>query len=236
MPERQTYVLVGAGGTGSILMPPLLRYLTTYHRDREPFVLAIIDGDEVEEKNLDRQLFDGADILSNKAAALASKFINTRAIPEFLDDDNIEQRVLDGDVVLIAADNYNVRARIERHGKTLDNLVVINGGNESRDGSVQIWIREKGHDMSPPLSRFHPEILIASEHDPAALDCIQRAQLPGGEQTIIANLMSAAQMLNALQHYHQVADGGGELSWHEVYFDLLTGNAKSYQRNGWDAA
>ena len=239
----RTYVLVGAGGTGSILLPPLMRYLTGYHVNRaENHILAIIDGDHVEEKNLARQMFEGEYVEENKANALTAIYgdATTRAIPEFLSDDNIEARIFDGDTVLIAADNYDVRARIERHGLTLQNLTVINGGNEDLDGSLQLWLRRDGQNVTPQMSFGHAEILVASPHDPSRLSCAQRAELPGGEQTIVANMMSATQMLNAVRKVHEwerdLTIVAAVLPWHELYFDLQTGNTKTYDRRpqtGW---
>lgn len=238
--SARVYVLIGAGGTGSLLFDPLIRYLTAHHRNREDnnFILAIIDGDEVEPKNLDRQLFAGNFVGENKANALVAQYEHDalRAIPEFLGDDNVTTRINDGDTVLIAADNFDVRARIQAHALTLQNITVINGGNERSDGSLQVWIRRDGLNITPPLSFMHDEILRPSPHDPSKLNCQQRAELPGGEQTIVANMMSATQMLNAVRHLHEWEDEKRELRWHEVFFDLETGNAKSFDNRtveGW---
>jgi molybdopterin/thiamine biosynthesis adenylyltransferase len=234
-----TYILIGAGGTGSLLMDPMLRMLRTFH-GTDDFVVAIIDGDNVEPKNLARQQFAGKHVGLNKAAALAD-FVysgdtaSIHAVPEFLSDENIGDRIQDGDVVIIAADNYNVRARIEQRALELDNIVVINGGNESFDGSCQIFVRKDGKNLTPPLSWMHDEIYTPSEHDPSKLDCIARANIKGGEQTIIANLMSAAWTLNMLYRY--LVSDKDPIVWHETFFDMKTGNAKAYdwrdEEGGW---
>lgn len=238
--SARVYVLVGAGGTGSLLFDPLVRYLTAFHRNSEEknFILAVIDGDEVEPHNLDRQLFAGNFVGENKANALVTQYghESLRSIPEFLGDENVEARINDGDTVLIAADNFSVRARIQKRCFALDNVTVINGGNESSDGSLQVWVRRDGKNVTPPLSFMHDEILRPSEHDPSTLNCQQRAEIPGGEQTIVANMMSATQMLNAVRHLHEWEGGKRELRWHEIFFDLDTGNAKSFDNRtveGW---
>jgi molybdopterin/thiamine biosynthesis adenylyltransferase len=233
------YVLIGAGGTGSILFDCLNRYLNAYHVNREEaHIVAVIDGDELQAHNLDRQLFQGNYVGENKANALVAIYGNetTRAVPEFLSDENVTNRINDGDIVLIAADNFDVRNRIQRHGMTLDNITVINGGNESTDGSLQMWIRRNGENITPPLSFMHDEILRPSPFDPSTLDCQQLATLPGGEQTIIANMMSATQILNAVRTLHEWQEGVQELRWSEIFYDLNTGNAKSFDNRiieGW---
>lgn len=249
----QPYVLIGAGGTGSILFPLLVRYLDSYHGNRgDNHIVAVIDGDHVEAKNLERQMFGGNFIDENKAHALVAQLGHpaTRAVPEYLGEENLEKRIFDGDVVLIAADNYDVRRRIERHAMSLGNIVVINGGNESSNGSLQVFIRSEGVNLTPLLSWQHPEILEPSPHDPSAMNCQQIAEMPGGEQTIVANTMSAAWMLNALVQYHEWNRvrlvPGAEIPipapepfpWHELHFDLATGRARPNDLrgiSGWEA-
>src|SRR3970282_710134 len=120
----QRYVLIGAGGTGTHLLPPLLAYLTTYHDgvDSDVWELGVIDGDNVEPKNLSRQLFNPSTLTLNKARASVLPFRYMRnlvAIPDYLGPDNIEKHLTEGCVVLIAVDNFPVRALIERHCLTL---------------------------------------------------------------------------------------------------------------------
>lgn len=222
------YILVGAGGTGSILFPALLRYLESYHGNRdEQFTLTVIDGKEVAASKLHRQLFFGRYAGNPKATALVEQYDadpkTVIAVPRYLDDTNIKG-IRENAVVLIAADNFPVRARIEEHAKTLANVTVINGGNEMTDGSLQVYVRREGNDVTPPLSQGHPEILRDDGRDPAALSCQQIAELPSGEQTIIANMMSATAILNAIRRVHDWESTShapfppGE----EVFFDMDT--------------
>lgn len=226
MTAKTTYTLLGAGGTGSILFDPLVRYLDTYHGHRkETFNLQVIDGDGIEAHNLARQLFAGPAIGGNKADALVHTAryepLHGRLfpVPKFLGRDNVTKFVRDGDIILIAVDNYSVRALVEENAGKLDNTVVINGGNESTDGSCQLWVRRDGQNVTPPLSHCHPEIAYRKDNDRAAMSCEARSKIKGGEQTIIANMASAVAMLNMLRlhHQHDVPKGG-----HEVYFDLDT--------------
>lgn len=203
----RNYVMVGAGGTGAALFPFLTRYLETHARDvDEPYTLTIIDGKEVAPSKLERQLFFGRYAGDNKAAALAKQYESDPdviiAVPEYLGDKNIEG-IANGDVVLICADNYPVRARIEKRALELDDITVINGGNEMVDGSLQIFMRRAGENVTPPLSQGHPEILSDDGEDPSTLSCQQIAELPGGQQTILANMMSALAILNAVRQLHE---------------------------------
>lgn len=227
----RNYVQIGAGGTGSYLFPSLIRYLETYARESgEEYTVTVIDGKEVAASKLERQLFFGRHAGDNKALALAQQYETDPnvviAVPKYLDDTNISG-VAEGDVILIAADNFPVRARIERRALELNNVTIINGGNEMHDGSLQLFIRRNGENITPPMSQGHPELLQDDGMDPAGLSCEQIAELPGGQQTIIANMMSAVAMLNALRRVHDWeatnnTDNAPVPPGEEVFFDLDT--------------
>lgn len=226
MTQTQTYFVVGAGGTATMLMPSLTTYLDSYHRNRgEEYRIAIYDGDAFETKNMDRQFFDPELVTVNKATAMETMY-GTRfpviGIPKYLGEENLPQ-IEAGDIILICADNYTIRRRIEDHVLGLKDAVVINGGNEKTDGSVQLWVRAKGKNVTPRLTYLHPEIKILDGDDRAAMSCQQVAELPGGEQLIVANMTSANHMLTALWRYHSGLPKDG---WTELQFDLKAGQVE----------
>ncbi len=63
-----TVIVVGAGGTGARLVPPLVQML------RRGDSVAIVDHDIVEDRNLVRQHFVARDIGQHKAAVLAARY------------------------------------------------------------------------------------------------------------------------------------------------------------------
>lgn len=226
--------MVGAGGTGTHLLQPLLTYLTAHHGTDEWF-LHIVDGDMVEDKNLARQLFAPGTVTMNKAEAawlMTGKNAHVKAYPEYVSEENIGRFIQNGDTVFICADNFTIRAHIEALARTLDNVTIINGGNEKFDGSVQLWVREKNADVTPRIGYLHPEIAVGMGEDRAEMTCVQAAQLPGGEQTIIANATAANWMLTALWRRHTNShvlskkQQPGPLTWTEVQFDALHGTVE----------
>lgn len=240
MNRVQTYILVGAGGTATHLMPALTTYLAAFHGNRnEQYRVAVYDGDAFEQHNLDRQLFSPGMVTMNKATAMELMYGDRYpviGVPAFLGPENIPS-IEAGDIVLIAADNYTVRKRIEEHVATLTEAVVINGGNESIDGSVQLWIRDNGENLTPRLTYLHPEIKVIDGTDRAAMTCQQIAELPGGEQTILANMASAHHMLTALWRFHSGAALVHD-AWTELQFDLMAGTVEHINQRlnrGWAA-
>lgn len=226
----RNYILVGAGGTGSFLFLPLLRYLENFYNQVDAdFRLTVIDGKDVAATKLHRQLFMGRQAGNPKATALVEQYEADPsvviAIPRYLGDDNITG-ITEGSIVLIAADNFPVRARIEARAQELNDITVINGGNELTDGSLQLYVRRNGEDITPPMSQGHAEILSDDGADHSRLSCEQIAELPSGEQLIVANMMSATAMLNGLRKLHEwefAYDDEPHITIpEEVFFDLNT--------------
>lgn len=242
MNDSGVFILVGAGGTGSILAPQLLRHLRSTYTDQ--FVLMIVDADQIEEKNIARQGYDPDSVGLPKSQVLAAQLgtDRVRAVDSYITPETAPKLIRDGDVVLIAADNYRARADIEQRALELDNLVVINGGNEETTATTQLFIRRNGRNLTPPLSYMHPEILtpgLTRQEE----SCLVRAADPNNRQTIAANMLSAAWMLAALVHYEQtigltntlvqVADTHDDIAaikqsgpfWHELHATIDKGKA-----------
>jgi tRNA A37 threonylcarbamoyladenosine dehydratase len=120
MAER--IVLVGCGGIGSQLLPPLVRYLSNRPEPRS--LLVLVDGDVFEPGNRSRQACSHSDLGSNKAEALArvarDDGLAVQAIPEFLDETNVEHGFIScAPCSLVspacsAASRRRVRSRVRR--------------------------------------------------------------------------------------------------------------------------
>lgn len=229
-----TYLLIGAGGTGSHLIAPLLAYLDSHHQGLD-YQLIVIDGDNFDHGNVTRQLFDPGFVSNNKAETMALMYNRypVIAVPNFVGKDELAQMMNEGDVVLIAADNHSVRALVQDRALELDNIAVINAGNELHDGNVQLFVREGGENKTPMLSFLHPEIVYSSATDRQPMTCVEAAALPGGGQLILANQQAASWMLAALWRLHE---GTWKTGWTELQFDLLAGTVDHIdmrERRGW---
>ena len=82
--------MVGTGGTGSYYLKELGAILSSLTKEeRNSYALSIIDGDRVEQKNLDRQNFLKEDVGQHKAMVLAQALrdhygIEVRAYPMYI--------------------------------------------------------------------------------------------------------------------------------------------------------
>lgn len=220
------YILIGAGGTGSHFIGPSLAYLNSWHMNQGgEWLYTIVDGDNYEEKNQARQMFDPRFVGLNKADALASSYSQypVQSLPRFIGEEDLQDIMEDGSVVFIGVDNFSLRALVEHRAYQLRNVIVINAGNEMHTGSVQLWVRENGENKTPPLSYLHPEIKYISDDDRSYMTCMQVASMPGGEQLIIANMAAAQHMMTALWRFHT---GTWKEGWTELQFDLEAGQVE----------
>lgn len=77
-------VIVGAGGTGGTLASMLARYLYSKKTDEiRQFKLYLIDGDLVDEKNINRQPFSSDDVGCFKVDCLSEAYTEVYGISVF---------------------------------------------------------------------------------------------------------------------------------------------------------
>ena len=215
---------IGIGGIGCALLPFLCRFL---QYAGEPARLTLIDGDSFDRRNAARQAFGR---LGNKAEVkageLAQEFqgLSFRAAPEYVTAENVSRLVAAGDLVFLMVDNHASRLLVNRHAATLADLTLISGGNDYEDGNVQVYVRRGGADLTPSLTRYHPEIAHPQDRNPAELSC-EELMAAGAPQLLFANLTVAALMLNAFYALRQDA-----LSYCEVYLDIVQNLSRPVSR------
>ena len=91
--------LIGCGGVGSAIVPSFCLL-------KNPDDITLIDGDTIERKNLNRQMFDAGQIGMNKAQALAGKY-GCKFLPEWFARGKL--RHYRTDWLLCLVDNHRTR-------------------------------------------------------------------------------------------------------------------------------
>jgi len=216
-------VIIGLGGIGSILCERIARYLT--YSAEEGVKLLLVDGDEYEAKNFERQDFtrmgNKAEV---KAADLKMQFsrLNVSSYPAFVNPTNLAQVITEGSIVFLCVDNHKTRMIVSNYTNKLTDVTLISGGNDLIDGNVQIYIRKDGSDITPDLCSYHPEIANPDDKLPEEMSCEELAE--SEPQLYFTNLGVATIMCWAF--YNAVVKGECERS--EVYFDItqMASNAK----------
>lgn len=221
---RQVAV-IGCGGIGSWLLPPLLRFLNVEVYRAE---IHLWDGDRYGVGNGARQEFGSEALGINKAVYQAEKFqavypaLALECRPTYITGENVGDALREDSVVLVAVDNHPARAVIARQAATLRNICVLSAGNDLLDGNVHVTLRTDGRDLTTPLLDRHPEISATRRGDRSEAGCedlIERGQ----PQLLVTNFMAAAGLLAA---FHSIWTFGkrhgrrkADLIPQEVYFD-----------------
>lgn len=242
--EARRFVVVGAGGTGGWLCAGLARMLEY----RLPgSVLLIVDGDNFEPKNAERQDFSD---VGNKAVVRAKElqphFPNTFIIPDERwvvesiegsspggEDDETKQITArdlleEEDVVYAVVDNFAARKVLFDAAREFETINVFTGGNDDElFGSLYHYARRGGIEITDHPEEWHPEYNDPPDRNPGELSCSERAAIDGGTQLLATNMSVAGFLLGRTQKVILEGEEDGES---EIMFDLGIGLAQAYDR------
>jgi hypothetical protein len=225
--EGQCVKVIGLGGVGSVVARYAAVFLGSLGRDVR---LVFIDGDAFEVTNAARMCFA---TYGNKAEVMAEELASTtleetmtpEAIVAYVDEGNVAQLVRSGDIVLLCVDNHATRRLVGEHVATLERVCLISAGNDGVGpdasgverrgtyGNCQVHVRDGGVDVTPPITRFHPEIASPKDRPPTDPSCTEA--IASTPQILCANVTAAACVLNALWLHLS-----GALHYGEVAFDV----------------
>lgn len=189
----ENILIVGAGGAASYLLPALTKIA-------DPEAITIYDGDKVEERNLDRQLFPKSAVGKNKAEQLA-KLFNTQHAPLYLTPLNLPSQLYKWAIAL--PDNHPARLTVLTMVDIGQVAFAIIGGNETFDNQAMIYRKEWRDTELDPRVRY-PELLTDTSGDPTS--CQDLSQ-PGGAQTPVANMGAAHKALSLLITWNRTDTG-----------------------------
>ena len=236
------FIVIGAGGIGTWLTAGLVRLLEWKFPGS---ALIIVDGDNYEQKNKERQEFTK---IGNKAVVkaheLTPQFPNTTIIPipKWVVSENFggvtteedapkikaSDLINEGDIVFAVVDNFAARKIIFDSASRLNNVDVFTGGNDDGlFGSVYHYQKRDGRQKTEHPVAFHPEYENPPDKNPGELSCQQRSEIEGGTQLLATNMAVAALILGRVQKTI-VLDQSPEET--EIYFDLGLGKSEPYNR------
>lgn len=174
----------------------------------------MIDGDKIEKKNLDRQLFRRKHVGENKAVAAADALLsdkqNTGYIKEYLKlgEGKAYDTLMANPsplVIFCCPDNHAARNACmviadRRYEKEYDTQVIITG-NETTTGSTDLYL-PGWKDTKLDLRVRHPEIRSSLDGDPLSpAHCTDHEVLEKDPQLALYNSLTA---VNALWMYESL--------------------------------
>ncbi len=231
--ERVHVALVGAGGSGSLMLSGLARLDAAIRALGHPGLdVTVYDPDTVSEANLGRQLFAPADVGQHKAAVLvtrANAWFGTRWESVAAKFDPEDYQPFSDAVGIVVSCVDSAKARVEI-GRRIANLNVqprywLDLGNRAADGQVVLGIPPENEDHETYAHRL-PTVLelfpqLATEA--AALDrddapSCSLAQALERQELFVnqAVVTPALQLLWLLFRY-------GRTSWCAAFVNLTTG-------------
>jgi hypothetical protein len=173
--------IIGCGGVGSAITPSFCLL-------KSPDQITLIDGDTIETKNLNRQMFDATQVGQNKAEALATKY-GCQFMGEWFSRGKIRHHRSDWLICLV--DNHRTRLEVlevcDESG-----CQAIFAANEMHSSETYYYRRTwKGTSRDPRI--YYPEISSDRSGDPrlASIGCTGEAQ-EANRQLVSANFMAAA--------------------------------------------
>jgi molybdopterin/thiamine biosynthesis adenylyltransferase len=232
-PKYDKVIVVGLGGIWSYLWNGACRMMSTQRG--APHKIRIIDGDQFTMSNMNRQHMKAGDEFKMKAdvyeARIKDEFPNIKVnkVSKFLTPKNIDRLIEDNSIVLSCLDNHKVRKYLAVKVRSLKNSILITGATDDRKGNTHLHVVRK-KELTRGMDKCHPEIDQPDDKNPGELSCEERARLPGGGQTIVGNMHSAASMADYLEFFLKggMADSSKKgkeeledvLTKSEVFFDL----------------
>lgn len=173
--------IVGSGGVGSWLAPSLCMLIGSKN-------VVLVDGDTLEEGNLNRQLFTRQHLGRNKAEALAGLY-GCKAIPEYYNMGRF--RVTEDDWLVMCVDNHPAR-NAALNESDARGCRVICAANETHSAEAYYYNRGWRDSHLDPRVMF-PELTTDRTGDPLAqaIGCTGEAQ-EQNPQLVTANNMAAS--------------------------------------------
>jgi len=206
-------LIIGAGGVASYLLPVLLR---TFREDK----FIVMDGDTLEERNLDRQQFSTDYIGENKAEALTKTQMSamTDFIPRFFRGSAHEL----GDYaktifyIICVADNHEARKNALALADDLGKPVFI-AANELFDSEAYVYLPQwKGTPRDPRV--LFPNILTDTTGSP--LHC--QEQQEASPQLALANFAGAAKLACMVWRWIEKSDKDNKVHFvHENIYEVV---------------
>jgi len=213
MKKKYHIVVVGCGGTGSVFMEKLTRYLAC-RKEKDIGSIVLIDGDVVEEKNLRNQSFIKEDVGLYKSVVwenIANAMLEDHpchSYGTYIENKDELKKIIkkhskslygttDITVLIGACDNHACRLVMESffYDESPDskNLLYFDSANEFDTGETVFAAKIEGRVISPCRSALFPDVLKGDLRSVREMSCEElNAVAP---QHMLINQLAAMQLM-----------------------------------------
>lgn len=216
MKVKYDLIVVGAGGTGTYFLKEISRMISTdVSVSKQIREMYIVDGDTVEEKNLNRQAFLPEDIGRNKAAVMAdvlnSSFdLGWRSIATYMTKEDEMKKLMpslanpnQGNYLLIpvvigCVDNHGFRMLMEKLFDEANSLIYFDSANEFSAGECVLSYKMNKKVLGPCRSHYFPDIKNGDLRNITEISCEELNQV--APQHIFTNMMAGLQLCSAFSN------------------------------------
>lgn len=200
-PTIANIVVVGCGGVASWLLPPLVKLLK--QMDHQP-CLILVDGDTIEERNLERQWFTESDIGRNKAEALRGAAVKDYDLSFTINSyytEGMDLGIERGELSLFicCADNHAARRAVLAAVDAGLGVAII-AGNEYTEAEAYWYERRLAGTRSDPRV-YYPAILTDNSGDPTRPQGCTGPAAEAAPQLVLANFSAANHALWLFYHH-----------------------------------
>lgn len=214
-----TIMVIGSGGTGTYFLKEASRLISSNPDIQKRIIQAyIVDGDNVEEKNLSRQCFTEDDIGRNKAVVMAdvlnSAFhLSWKAIPEYVTDVSLLEKYLPiskqtryiGNhcyqhmpLIIGCVDNHATRLVCEEFFRKAYACTYFDSANEYDTGECVFAYKVQGKVVSPCRSHYFPQIVNGDLRNVTEMGCEELNKV--APQHIFTNMMAGLQLCSGFSN------------------------------------
>lgn len=210
MKNSYVFIVVGAGGTGTYFLKEFSRFLSgTEYRDQISGIY-ILDGDNVEKKNLSRQCFYEEDIGRNKAAVMGEVLndafnLSWVTLNQYLVRKALIKELVAGcrdyskktiPVIVSCVDNHGCRLLLEDYFQEVSDCVYFDSANEYETGEVVYSYKFGGKIVGPVRSHYFPGIKDEDTRNREEMSCEELNQV--SPQHMFTNMKAANLLLSGV--------------------------------------
>lgn len=199
-PQVSNIVIIGCGGVASWAIAPLIKLLQ--QSEHKPKIV-LVDGDTIEERNLERQWFSDSLVGENKAVALEDRILGGYdGDIEMVDSYYSEGTMLPVDgmcLFLGCADNHSARRSVLNAVDVGRGWAIIAGNEYTEAEAYYYEMCMKDTALDPRV--YYPAILTDHTGDPTAPRGCTGLAAEAAPQLVLANFSAANHLLWMVYHH-----------------------------------